>query len=111
MALGKVYFNGATVQMETNENNPSVRANEIIIKEDDSVYQSVSYKDSDSDALTTVAKDNRIAALKASDKKIVVVSSCQHEDAVYTDNGDNHTAACPYCGLTSTAAHGYGEPA
>ena len=109
-AEGEVYFNGATVQIETDENYPSVRATNIKLRDDDEYPQNVAYKNSDADALTKVPKADRIATLKEEAKKIVFVSPCVHSDMTYTDNGDNHIADCPHCHRNYTAPHRFGEP-
>ncbi|MBQ6336427.1 MAG: hypothetical protein IJI50_04260 [Ruminococcus sp.] len=109
-AEGKVYFNGATVQIETNENYPSVMATTIIFKDEDGIRQKVSYADSGSGPYTVVPKDDRIPTLQAVEKKYVKVSLCEHDDRVYTDNGDNHTESCPHCKYIATQAHEYDNP-
>ena len=107
---GEVYFNGATVQIETNEKYPSVRATTIILKDEEGIRQKVSYADSGSGPYTVVPKDDRIPTLQAVEKKYVKVSLCEHDDRVYTDNGDNHTESCPHCKYIATQAHEYGNP-
>ena len=107
---GEVYFNGATVQIETDEEYPSVRATTIIFKDEEGIRQKVSYADSGSGPYTVVPKDDRIPTLQAVEKKYVKVSLCEHDDRVYTDNGDNHTESCPHCKYIATQAHEYGNP-
>ena len=107
---GEVYFNGATVQIETDENNPSVRATTIIFYDEEGIRQKVSYADSVSGPYTVVPKDDRIPTLQALEKKYVKVSLCEHENMIYTDNGDNHTESCPHCKYIATQAHEYGNP-
>ena len=110
LVKGEVYFNGATVQIETDEYNPSVRATTIIFKDEDGIGQKVSYADSFSGPYTVVPKDDRIPTLQALEKKYVKVSLCEHENMIYTDNGENHTESCPHCKYIATQAHEYGNP-
>ena len=107
---GEVYFNGATVQIETDEKSPCVRATTIIFYDEEGIRQKVSYADSGSGPYTVVPKDDRIPTLQALDKKYVMVSLCEHENMIYTDNGDNHTESCPHCKYIATQAHEYGNP-
>ena len=107
---GEVYFNGATVQIETDEEYPSVRATTIIFYDEEGIRQKVSYADSVSGPYTVVPKDDRIPTLQALEKKYVKVSLCEHDNMIYTDNGDNHTESCPHCKYIATQAHEYGNP-
>lgn len=107
---GEVYFNGATVQIETDEEYPSVRATTIFFIDEEGIRQKVSYADSGSGPYTVVPKDDRIPTLQAVEKKYVKVSLCEHDDRVYTDNGENHTESCPHCKYIATQAHEYGNP-
>ena len=104
---GKVYFNGATVQIETDENNPSVRATNIFF-----IDQKVSYADSGSGPYTVVPKDDRIPTLQDVEKKYVKVSLCEHENMICTDNPShgNHRMECPNCEYFADSTHTYGDP-
>ena len=111
-AQGEVYFNGATVQIETNEKYPSVRATTIFFKDEEGIRQKVSYADSGSGPYTVVPKDDRISTLQAVEKKSVKVSHCEHENMIYTDNpshGD-HKMECPNCKYVADSTHTYGDP-
>ena len=110
---GEVYFNGATVQIETDENNPSVRATTPFFKDEPDLHQKVSYKNSGSDPFTDVAKDDRITTLKDNTKKIVLVSHCEHKDMEYrldSYNSGTHLEICPHCNYGEYKEHTYGEP-
>ena len=37
------------------------------------------------------------------------VETCTHEDCQYTDKGDNHSFACPYCAKNAAENHKYSE--
>ena len=107
---GTVNFNGAIVQIETSENDPSVRATSINLRDDEEYPQTVAYKNSDSDALTKVAKADRLATLQENAKKIVFVLPCVHSDMTFADNGEDHIADCPHCSRHAEAPHRYIEP-
>ena len=112
LVQGEVYFNGATVQIETDENNPSVRAKTIIFKDEEGIGQKVSYADSVSGPYTVVPKDVRIDTLQAEKKKYVKVSLCEHENMICIDNpshGD-HRMLCPNCEYVADSTHTYGDP-
>ncbi len=107
---GTVNFNGAIVQIETSENDPSVRATNINLRDGEEYPQTVAYKNSDSDALTKVAKADRLATLQENAKKIVFVLPCVHSDMTFVDKGDDHIADCPHCSRHAEAPHRYIEP-
>ena len=116
---GEVYFNGATVQIETDtmqietdEKHPSVRATNIIFKDEEGIGQKVSYADSRSGPYTVVPKGDRIPTLQDEEKKYVKVSLCEHENMICTDNpshGD-HRMECPNCEYVADSTHTYGDP-
>ncbi len=107
---GKVYFNGATVRMETTDATPSVRAKEVYIKDDSSTHLSVSYRENNK--MITVVKANRLNTIKSEEKTYVEVKSCTHENISYVSLGsEQHHASCESCGVNYDEAHIIGEPA
>ena len=111
---GKVEFNGANVtkdsSLSSDPPSPMLRASEVVLKENDTLHQSVScYSDDPAGTAETALKDDRINYLRTKECLYVVVESCTHKDSILVNNGDDHSRNCKYCAMSNTEAHSYSD--
>ena len=107
---GTVHFGDADVTMSSTMDNSGqysqvVKAGTITF-DDDRLVKYMSY---DTDELIKAKHDDRSNVLQGRQYSTVYVETCTHEDCQYTDKGDNHSLACPYCAKNAAENHKYSE--